>query len=116
MVSPINPVSFQPEPCLSRESVELRIEMRDWDVAGDYSTSLAFFGFVRSNTSVPVAIEFRCGGQSLAITPCGITGAFREEANARGFHVRVSKLGIPPKMDLQVFLHVDEGGIRRQYL
>lgn len=116
MASPINPVSFKAEPGLSREGVELRIELRDWDVAGDYSTSLAFFGFVRSSTCVPVAIEFRCNGQSLAMTPCGIPGAFVGEANARGFHVRVSKLGIPPEMDLQVFLHADEGGIRREYL
>jgi hypothetical protein len=115
MASPIN-MSFQPEPGLSRENVELRIELRDWDVAGDYSTSLAFFGFVRSNNALPLAIEFRCGGQSLAITPCGIPGAFFKQANARGFHVRVSKLGIPPEMDLQVFVHVDEGGIRREYL
>jgi hypothetical protein len=116
MASPVNLVSFQPEPGLAREDVELRIELRDWDVPGDYCTSLAFFGFVRSNSSSPVAIEFRCSGQSLAITPCGIPGAFFKQANARGFHVRVSKLGIPPEMDLQVFLHVDEGGVRRSYL
>lgn len=117
MALPNTPVSFHPEPGFSREGVEFRIELRDWDVAGDYSTSLAFFGFVRSSINVPVAIEFRCNGQFLAITPCEIPGEFIEQtSDARGFHVRFSKLGIPPDMDLQVFLHVDEGGIRRQYL
>lgn len=116
-------VVFQPAPAVSSETIRFKVEVRDWDAEGDRAFSLALFGWCLSATGKPVEIEIYVHGTLIASTPLTVDRpdvvTFLEQPDLPvrcGFHLRISKLAIPPCGVLELKLWQSKDGASSRVL
>ena len=108
---------FVPGPAILDGEASISIELKDWDRAGDLASSLALFGWCVSHGGLALEVEFQLHGTVLAKADLHIPRPDVVAALARpgtppdsGFHLRLSKLLIPPNAALDVMMWVERDG------
>ena len=111
-------LKFHPDDTIHKGDAFFSIELKDWDVDGDYDSSIGLYGWCFSPV-IPrgVNVEWYIGGCLLTSVPLNIPRpdiflrfSFNEQC---GFHFRVSKYMLPPDGRLDVSLWgVDVDGQR----
>ena len=111
--NPANPsipeAVFTPAAAVAHGQADASVEMKDWDRSGDHANSVSLFGWCVSRTGRPLAVEFHLHGILLASAPLHIPRPDVVAALGRpdtplhcGFHLRLSKLVLPPGATLDV--------------
>ena len=103
--------AFIPAAAVTLGQAAVSVEMKDWDRSGDHANSVSLFGWCVSRTGRPLAVEFHLQGIHLASAPLHIPRPDVVAALGRpdtplhcGFHLRLSKLVLPPGAALDVVM------------
>ena len=113
--NPANPFlpsgAFTPAAAVAHGQADASVEIKDWDRSGDHASSISLFGWCVSRTGRPLTVEFHLQGIPLASAPLHIPRPDVVAALGRpdtplhcGFHLRLSKLVLPPGAALDVMM------------
>jgi Sulfotransferase family len=111
-------LNFRPNKAVLDGNAYFAIELKDWDVSGEYDNSLGLFGWCVSSDIRVAAIELYIGGCLLTSVPLRIPRAAVRERFPQfavpencGFHCRISKYIIPSDgtIDVSLFGSNDSG-------
>ena len=102
---------FTPAAAVAHGQADASVEVKDWDRSGDHASSVSLFGWCVSRTGRPLAVEFHLHGIPLISAPLHIPRPDVVAALGRldiplhcGFHLRLSKLVLPPGAALDVVM------------
>jgi hypothetical protein len=108
--------AFYPAPSIAGGTAYFSIELKDWDAPGDRTHSIALFGWCVSTTGSPIAIEFYLHGTLIATAPLTVPRPdvvkallTAETPLLCGFHLRISKLVLPPGAEIEIRLWESRG-------
>ncbi len=103
--------NFAPAASITLGRADASVEIKDWDRSGDHASSVSLFGWCVSRTGRPLGVEFHLQGVLLASAslpiprPDVVAALGRPDTPLQcGFHLRLSKLVLPPGAALEVVM------------